>query len=300
VNSDYLELPLDLRFDFERDNKLLNLGQHREALDGYQKIYEQLVLRRPAKRYHKGGVLHNMGVASHYLGHPDEALNYLILAYIEDLLSQKIEEEDSADELPAATNLKRVYGIKTNLEQIKAKVKEIKEKNHLIHDPEEILNEVKRSQHDLVTPTKKPEIEKVKRKVGQFTSEWSKRVFIGGSYSKHFAEINQIKGICRALGFDPVIASDFENDDMIHHHALMLLHECSRAIFEVTDEVGQLMEIERIRDYGLKPLFLCQENAHHSEMVTALFKWQGHEFTKYGHPDELDKIVKEFLSRPLS
>jgi hypothetical protein len=86
----------------------------------------------------------------------------------------------------------------------------------------------------------------------------------------------------------------------VHHHALMLLHECGKAVFEVTEHVGQLMEIERLRDYEVKPLVVCQVNAPLSEMLEALLKSQGYEVNRYSNPAELEKLVTDFLSRRFS
>jgi hypothetical protein len=124
-------------------------------------------------------------------------------------------------------------------------------------------------------------------------------VFLGGSYLKHYSEINQIKKVCKELGYDPVIAFEFETPhDKIHHHALMLLHECSKAIFEVTEHIGQLMEIERLRDYQpVEALIVCQVNAPLSEMLVALLGSQGYEVKRYSRPEELEKLVRGFLSQ---
>ena len=139
----------------------------------------------------------------------------------------------------------------TLLAALKVLTKNSKIRKTVIQDPEQILKELNQKLSEYLSEkTEALRVSETPRKPGQFQSEWKDRVFVGGSYSNHIAEIYRIGEICRELGFDPVIASRFETQPRrVHHHALMLLHECRRAIFEVSDDVGQLMEIERLRDY---------------------------------------------------
>ena len=118
-----------------------------------------------------------------------------------------------------------------------------------------------------------------------------------GSYSEHIAEISRIGDICAKLGFDPIIASRFETpSDKVHHHSLMLLHECRTAIFEVSDDVGQLMEIERLRDYQVSALMLCQKDKTRlSAMLKTLFDSSECQFRQYGTVEEMENHVKRFL-----
>ena len=85
----------------------------------------------------------------------------------------------------------------------------------------------------------------------------------------------------------------------LHDHAFMLLHESGKAIFEVTDEAGQLMEIERLRDYGYKEkdvLIVSQAGKHLTRMLTHLLNTEGHEVHRYRSNSEMIKSVKRFLS----
>jgi hypothetical protein len=222
------------------------------------------------------------------------------LAYIEDLLREKEGEEDKADKLPAGKNLRGVYKVRESaLAHLKDIVRHRKKMGELVRDPNIIFNELARGRPvpEVAKPAETPDVSEKKRKPGKFESDWERRVFLGGSYLKHYSEINQVKKVCKELGYDPVIAFEFETpDDKIHHHALMLLHECSRAIFEVTEHVGQLMEIERLRDYQVEALIVCQVNAPLSEMLVALLRSQGYEVERYSRPEELDKLVRGFLS----
>ena len=73
------------------------------------------------------------------------------------------------------------------------------------------------------------------------------------------------------------------------------MHECNKAVFEVSSEAGQLMEIERLRDYEIKPLVVCQVGAHLSKMLEELVFAQDYEIKRYGDDDELVKLVQEYL-----
>lgn len=298
-------LPLELNQRFQgmalANESLMLSQQYEEARKGFQQIYDMLLQEQPpGARYHKGYALHQIGMTFLLAGKPQDALRYFILAYIEDLLLQKEGEEDKAAEMPASKNLRGVYRVPDSaLVQLKEIVRRRKKRGELVRDPSEVFNELARgrSAPEVAKPAEKPDVREEKRKPGKFESDWGKRVFVGGSYLKHYSEINQIKRVCKELGYDPVVAFEFEMPPgKVHHHALMLLHECSRAIFEVTEHVGQLMEVERLRDYEVEPLVVCQVNAPLSEMLEALLKSQGYEVKRYSDPPELEKLVRDFLS----
>lgn len=279
---------------------LLDLHQYAKAKTGFEKMYSILLGNQPTgKRYHKGYALHNIGVATFYSGNPQKALNYFLLAYIEDLLSQPEGEEDKADTLPAGKTLLGMYRVNgTLLEALKILTRTSKTKGAVIQDPEQIIKELDQTLSDyMAAKAKALAVSETLRKPGQFQSEWKDRVFVGGSYSNHIAEICRIGEICTELGFDPVVASRFETQpDRVHHHALMLLHECRRAVFEVSDDVGQLMEIERLRDYQVSALMLCQKDKDRlSAMLKALLESSDCRFRQYGNIEEMDTHVRKFL-----
>jgi hypothetical protein len=299
-----LPLELEQRFDGMRlANESLMLSQHyEEARKGFHQMYDILLQKQPAGvRYHKGYPLHQIGMTFLLEGKSPDALRYFILAHIEDLLLQKEGEEDKADKMPAGKNLRGVYKVpESALRQLKEIARNKKKTGELVQDPNVIFDELARgrSAPEVAKPTETPDVSEERRKPGKFESDWKRRVFVGGSYMKHYSEINQIKKVCKGLGYDPVIAFEFEMPPgKIHHHALMLLHECSKAIFEVTEHVGQLMEIERLRDYQVEALIVCQVNAPLSEMLEALLESEHYEVKRYSRPDELEKLVRGFLSQ---
>lgn len=84
------------------------------------------------------------------------------------------------------------------------------------------------------------------------------RVFVGGNYD--FMPL--LREICKTVfdnGYQPIFAYDFEvPKDEIHDHDIRLLHNCKYAIFEVSNPAGELMEIERVRDWQISTLLIYQ------------------------------------------
>lgn len=283
------------------NESLMLSQQYDEARKGFEQIYDIFLQEQPPnERYHKGYPLHQIGMTLLLAGKASDALRYFVLAYIEDLLTQDEGDEDKADEMPASRNLRGVYRVQESaLLELKRIARRKKEVRQVVHDPNEVFNELARGQptREVTKPAQAPDVSEEKRNPGRFESDWDKRVFVGGSYLKHYSEINQIKRICKELRYDPVISFEFKiPGGKMHHHSLMLLHECSKAVFEVTEHVGQLMEIERLRDYEVEALIVCQVNAPLSEMLEALLKSQDYEVKRYSEPQGLEDLVREFLS----
>ena len=285
-----------------KSQALLETRRYIEALKGFEKMYKALLDSQPAgRRYHKGYALHNMGAATLFLGMPQKALKSFLLAYVEDLLSQNEGEEDKADALPAGNTLSGYYLVDASvLLALKTLARDSKTSGSVIQDPQQLVGRLDKTTSEYLSgKTKALTVKEPLRKPGQFQSEWKDRVFVGGSHSNHIAEISRIGDICAELGFDPVVASKFETPtDKVHHHSLMLLHECKTAIFEVSDDVGQLMEIERLRDYQVSALMLCQKDKTRlSAMLKTLFDSSDCNFNQYGTMEEMETHVKSFLNK---
>lgn len=278
--------------------------QYDKAKMGFEEAYKMLLDKQPREsRYHKGHLLHQIGIILVLSGNAPEALRYFILAYIEDLLNVKREEEDKADDAPAGRTLRGVYKVKeAALRQLKVIVREKRSSGSVVQNPESVFNELAQGKtpKDFTQPESIPNLGVEKRKPGKFKFDWEKRVFVGGGYYKHMPQIDNIKRVCSEMGYDPVIAVDFEApEEFLHDHALMLLHECSKAIFEVTESAGQLMEIERLRDYGYKGgnvLIVHERDANLTEMLTPLLSAEGYRVERYYSDLHLTDLVKEFLS----
>lgn len=146
-------LPEDLqRYLDERAiilEKALQNRQFDEAYEGYEELNGKLLAEQPpGKRYHKGYPLHNMGYAALLKGDAQRALPLFIAAYIEDLLSQPIGEEDNADAAPAGTVLARVYQATPSFfHALKEAVRGRKRAGTVIRNPQEIVQESIRSPH---------------------------------------------------------------------------------------------------------------------------------------------------------
>jgi len=257
----------------------IRAGKYEGAFEAYKELYELLLTKQPTGgRYHKGYPLHNMGYILAAQGKQNEALHYFTLAYVEDLLSENKDEEDKADQTPAGNTLRQAYQIKEELlRRLKQIVREKKERSLVVSDPELVLKELAQLKDPQTFVAEmaeaQPEVRpKVKRQPGNFEKGWHERVFVGGSY-KEIAIINKIRRHIASKGYEPVVASDFETpQDLIHHHSLMLLHGCKYAIFDLSQEAGQLMEIERVRDYGVKTMVVYQAIQDQPPKITEMLK----------------------------
>lgn len=137
-----------------------------------------------------------------------------------------------------------------------------------------------------------------KRSPGMFEKAWERHVFVGGSY-KELLVMSEIKKCVSQKGYEPVFALDFEiPEDLVHHHSLMLLHECKYAIFDLSQEAGQLMEIERVRDYDIETLAVYQAVGGEpkiTEMLKALLNTMKIPTKLYRDSSELNSHIDSFL-----
>lgn len=302
-------LPEDLRRDFEaavlKASLDIQSARFEDAIGTLTELYELLLTRQPpGTRYHKGLPLHNIGYCLVRLGRQEEAARHFFLAYIEDLLSQELGEEDAADSAPASQTLRLAYRVKAELlDRLKDLARTRKRADREPSDPEELLAEFAAPRSSAEVLQEIPEAQPAAsggRKPGQFTSEWHRRVFVGGGY-REFAILNEIKRLVQEKDFDAILVADFDIlEGMTHHHSLMLLHECRAAIFDLSSEAGQLMEIERLRDYEIeKTLLIYQDRGKGepkiSEMLKALLTRMNMPPCPYRDFDELRRLVRAFL-----
>jgi hypothetical protein len=134
-----------------------------------------------------------------------------------------------------------------------------------------------------------------KLKVDEIPGEYEKRVFIGGNYDL-LPTLRKIGGYVEEYGLQPIIAFDY-NVSNIHDDDLRLLHNCKYAIFEVTKSAGEIMELERCRDYRTQVLvvFQTREKYEIPAQVSSMILATG--FTRRGYAkfDHLKDCVKDFL-----
>ena len=135
-----------------------------------------------------------------------------------------------------------------------------------------------------------------------FSHPFKKRVFVGGNYDHLNSRLKPIATAVRKVKFFPVIAWDYEVEKgAIHDTDLMLLHCCSHAIFDVTSPAGELMEIERTRDYRTRTLVVYEvreEGGDPPESLTSMVSTFGTEMKGWASFKELRAVVADFLTQP--
>jgi hypothetical protein len=144
----------------------------------------------------------------------------------------------------------------------------------------------------------------VKRTINNIEGTYETRVFIGGSYKPHLAILIEIRDFLRQDGrLIPILASDYEMPrEETHRHSLILLHNCRHAIFEVSSGSGQLMELERSRDYETEVLvvFNTVDPVADPSHVTSMVKSYGATCKGYRMLAELRQIVEDQVDRWMS
>jgi hypothetical protein len=274
----------------------IHTQRYAEAEKIARDLYDSMVTwQNNLGRLHKGFPLHNIGYALHYQEKHQEALYFFMLAYIEDLLSA--DDLVKANDLPAGKTL--IEGYKYNsdfLKLIRDKVAELKtEGKPLPERPEAILLSAKGTTDipGLITVLPK---ERPVRTLRNFGSDWDKRVFIGGSGGLPDM-FDEIAKAVEKLGYDPVIAVRFENPNGMspYYKCLLILHSCKYAIFDLTQQRGQLLEVERSTDYGVRTLLVW--NAHEASPITSMltFKERGFKYYAFEDTSELEEVIRDFL-----
>ena len=255
---------------------------------------------------HKGAPLHMMGFILLFEDKTEDALQCFVQAYIEDTLSVDFGHEEEADTAPAGFFLRDLFHMNpVFLREIKSIVHEKKAAGLWkdLRDPFQVLKEASQrmevdTRNILALCSTVPRIPR-KVQVG-FPGPWEKRVFIGGNYVAHMPILIKIKEVVVRLGYEPVIIDEIDvSGDLIHHHSLMYLHTCKFAIFETTSPGGQLMEVERARDYDIKPLLVCTATAAAS--LSGMIQTIGLKSRTYGDIDkDIPPMVEDYLSGRLS
>jgi len=144
----------------------------------------------------------------------------------------------------------------------------------------------------------------VKRNINNIEGTYETRVFIGGSYKPHLAILIEIRDFLRQDGtLVPILAFDYEMPrEETHKHSLILLHNCRHAVFEVSSGSGQLMELERSRDYETEVLVVynTMDPVADPSHVTSMVKSYGTTCKGYRTLAELRRIVEEQVGKWMS
>jgi hypothetical protein len=133
--------------------------------------------------------------------------------------------------------------------------------------------------------------------IDKMPGKYDKRVFVGGNYDFP-ANLREIAKYVEAFGFQHILALDFDvPEGAIHDCDLRLLHNCEYAIFDITHSAGEVMELERCKDYGTRVMVVYQAREKEtipsqlsSMILTAGFRRRGYLEFKL-----LKDFVKEFL-----
>lgn len=261
-------------------------------------------------RFHKGWELYNGGLAHIKLEQFDEGVKKIFLAYAEDALSADMGQEDAIDELPAGVLFggaaERGEFVAPIAAAIKTVARQRKEEGQIPHDPEELFKAALRpvvtgyeqAQAPIVEEARREEAAE-KRTIESLTQPWDRCCFVGGNYYAGGPNLEPIMQIVRDEGFEPVMPLRFEFPQTdVHHRSLLLLHLCRKAVFEVTLPAGQLMELERCRDYDIEPLLvrnvLHDQDAHVSQMISTMANVKVDGYTNL---DELRSLIRDYLRR---
>ena len=126
-------------------------------------------------------------------------------------------------------------------------------------------------------------------------------VFIGGNDNNCKPIFNSLIDTIESINLIPIIANEiFENlrPNEIHEESLRLLHNSKFALIDITHPAGQLMELERARDYNVIT-FVFYSSEHPSAMPLSLLKvmdkWRLGYIFKYETQEGLQKFVKSIM-----
>jgi len=155
----------------------------------------------------------------------------------------------------------------------------------------------------MINDNSNKEIEKIAKIFRELREKRKRMVFIGCNYVEDKSILDELKEAVKNVkvnneSFIPIVAKDiFEDIDLteIHEESLRLLHNCGFAIIDITNPAGQLMELERARDYGVIT-FVTYSSSHASAMAVSLSKimenWGIGYLVKYDDIDGLKKFMK--------
>ncbi len=252
---------------------------------GWQTQYE--------KRLHKGYPLHSIG----YILNCEkrrEALKYFILAYVEDLLSADIEDE--ADLFPPGQTLLLNEYEPEILESLKQIVANLKKNGGIPFAPEEVIRELGKSWQDLKSKvaTERKGYRLKKSPIFDANSKREQRVFIGGSGKLH-PIINYMKDTVVRLGYHPVVVFDYDVPRVMdtRRKCIILLRTCKYGIFDLSEQSGQLVDINTLHDYDVESLLVWPKGKE-KDITEMLDGYKKHTLSYETFP-EMENIFREFL-----
>jgi len=282
----------------------LRVGRYKKAEELYRRELDLLMewqekIDRPI---HKGAPLHMTGICLVVQERIDEALRFFLLAYIEDTLNAGFKSENEADLTPAGLTLKSAFQIDVGfLKTIKEYVANLKRKGVWAQakNPEKLLDAVierVRPPSLIALCKSKPRVI-LKKPIDPLPGTWEKRVFIGGDYD-HLSILRDIEEAVKKSGFEPILPYDFAvPPKLIHRHDLMLFHCCRLGIFEVSSPAGQLMELERAKDYDVEVILFYVDRDGPPHSLSMMIQTAGYTMEPYKDSSELKQKVINWLAK---
>lgn len=312
----YPEIPAEIRHELDNLRveaaAAFQLHYWEDAANRLQTVFVFLMQQqeRYNRRFHKGWELHNRGIALLNVPRFDDGVRSIGLAYVEDVVSADPGSEDVADRGLAGSMLHGFEVSSAMIEAIKKVAARHKRAGYAPFDPTEVLAEAM-AEVGAVAKAGVPrggirgrapigEAPPKKRRIEEIETPYQLRCFIGGSYFYGGPNLTAIQKIIASEGFDAIIPDLFEMEaDDIHHRCLLLLQLCPKAVFEVTAPGGQFMELERCRDYGIKPLLVrhIRPDGVADQMVSEMVRTMVgvDEVHPYDETDELKPIIQAYL-----
>jgi len=250
-------------------------------------------------RLHKGHVIFQIGYSQLRRGKfPDALINHR-LAYVEDVISER--RVGDANTTAAYQNLKNVFGVRPEILAALERFVLEKMKTSVPMHPEEVDKEFLEKGF-VPEPSAHPEAIPLEKKfsISRPPGELEKRVFIGGAYIL-MPILREIKQTVTELGFQPIMASDFEiPKEKTDEYCNRLVDMCKYAIFEVTIDSGHLIELQTARSstyIKAKTVFMAEdERKEIPKTMNTLVKTQSPAPEGYETIDELKQIISKFLS----
>lgn len=129
-----------------------------------------------------------------------------------------------------------------------------------------------------------------------------RRVFVGGNYSL-MPVLREIEAVICALGFQPIIALDFDiPKEKTRDYTIRLMFQCRYAIFEMTIPNGQMVEYLRangFNDMDILQVYMAMDETREPPKTVSIMSWQVNPTPKsYLKIQELKEIVNTFLTQP--
>lgn len=302
------EIPQELKIPYQYAELnfpyLLNSGQLEKAREQWEVLYQEFldVQNKEKRRLNKGGILHNLGIINLARSRANEAFEKFIFAYVEDVLNSLYDPNNNSEETPAAKALRDIFAFKNEpLTFLKEKVIQAQEEREIL-DPvktfgyfihkEQKKKEVK---NEINAIEESPLTEEASLEISKIPGNYNKRVFVGGNYSnpENLERLRRVKNLIIKLGYTPIMVADFKDEGLNpRRKSLILLHNCLYAVFDLTAQAGQLIELDRCKDYETDPFVFVRKTSNLTNMIDLISPP-----VYFESESELDHKIEEHFSK---